>query len=198
MHPNSRIYHVSDNASVVQISQDIKRIQVWGRHHIILYSCYLLQDIFYKHCGVFLFLKIGTRNWCWACEIDTSQLWAWDGFYLLFFVICYLYTWVNFYKYILNRFLGVWKRDLLRSLERELYTYKYFYKRYFRKYSRALTVTFILYSQLLPCCILCETTGHTRIHDFIFKLQYYYEQCNCFNLFWKARTFWNTVFQELG
>lgn len=100
---------------------------------------------------------------------------------------------------MLNRFVGAWKRDLLRSLEREwyIYTIKYFYKRCFRKYSRVFTVTFVLYSQLLPCCILCDTIGHTNICDFL-KLLYYYEQWNCLNLFWKARTFWNAVFQKLG
>lgn len=28
------------------------------------------------------------------------------------------------------------------------------------------TVTFVLYSQFLPCCILCDTIGHTNICDF--------------------------------
>ena len=56
---------------------------------------------------------------------------------------------------------------------------------------RVLTITFAIYSQL-PRCILCETTGHTSIYDFL-KSQCYYEQWNCLNLLQKARTFQNTL-----
>ena len=112
---------------------------------------------------------------------------------ILRFCFCYelnSYMWPNFRKYILNKFVGVWKRDLLRSLLREVYVYRCYYNRFCKMY-RVLTITFAIYSQL-PRCILCETTGHTSIYDFL-KSQCYYEQWNCLNLLQKARTFQNTL-----
>lgn len=83
------------------------------------------------------------------------------------FVTSYLYSGVYFHKCILNKCVDVWKRDLLNSWKREFYIHKCFYKRCFRKYSRAVAVAFVFYSQCLPCCVLCETTEHARICDFV-------------------------------